>query len=119
LQSPSLAVKRFWKQLVPEPRFEPLIEWGLKSSEKTPPEIFVKSLYNYWKADVRPLLGKIGIPTLIINGDKTPYACGNAEYLKENIPKSKAFIFKGLGLCFLNMKAANKFNEILECFIYT
>jgi pimeloyl-ACP methyl ester carboxylesterase/DNA polymerase III delta prime subunit len=119
LKSPSLAVKRFWEQLVPEPKFEPLIEWGLKSSEKTPPEIFVKSLCNFSKADVRPLLRKIGIPTLIINGDKTPYACGNAKYLKENIPKSKAIIFKGLGLCFLNMKAANKFNEILDRFIDT
>jgi pimeloyl-ACP methyl ester carboxylesterase len=117
LKSPTLAVKRFWEQLVPEPRFKPLIEWGLKSSEKTPPEIFVKSLYNFSKEDVRPLLGKIDVPTLIINGDKTPYACRNAKYLEEKIPKSKAFIFKDLGLCFLNMKAAAKFNEILESFI--
>jgi pimeloyl-ACP methyl ester carboxylesterase len=119
LKHPSLGVRRFWEKLVPEPRWETLREWGLKSSEKTPPEIFVKSLHNLSKADVRPLLGKISIPTLILAGDKTPYVCGIVKYLKESIPNSRAFVFEGLGQCFLNMKATEKFNEILASFIDT
>ena len=119
LKYPSLGVRRFWEKLVPEPRWETLREWGLKSSEKTPPEIFVKSLHNLSKEDVRPLLGKIIIPTLILAGDKTPYVCGIVKYLKESIPNSRAFVFEGLGLCFLNMKATEKFNELLESFIDT
>jgi len=114
-----LGVRRFWEKLVPEPRWETLREWGLKSSEKTPPEIFVRSLHNLSKEDVRPLLGKIIIPTLILAGDKTPYVCGIVKYLKESIPNSRAFVFEGLGLCFLNMKATEKFNELLESFIDT
>lgn len=119
LDSPSLGVRRFWEKTFPDPRFESLREWGLKSSEKTPPEIFVKSLYNLFKEDVRPLLEKINIPTLILTGDKTAFALKKVKYLKEKIPESKTFIFKGIDSCFLNMFAANKFNKILENFIKT
>ncbi|HUU87817.1 MAG TPA: alpha/beta fold hydrolase, partial [Candidatus Glassbacteria bacterium] len=119
LKTPSLGVKRFWEKLVPEPRFKALREWGLKSSEKTPPAIFVQSFYNLSKADVRPLLKKINVPTLILGGDKTGYSCANVKYLKEQIPGSKDFVFKDLGLCFLNMKAPNTFNRILDSFINT
>jgi pimeloyl-ACP methyl ester carboxylesterase len=117
LKTPLLGVKRFWEKTVPDPRYESLREWGLKSSEKTPPEIFVKSLYNLSKEDIRSLLAKIDIPTLILNGDKTAYALENVKYLKERISGSESFVFKGLGLCFLNMLAADKFNKILEEFI--
>lgn len=114
---PSLGVKRFWEKTIPDPNYASLREWGLKSSEKTPPEIFVKGLRNLSKEDVRPLLEKIDVPTLILNGDKTAYALENVKYLKERISGSEAFVFKGLGLCFLNMIAADKFNKILEEFI--
>jgi pimeloyl-ACP methyl ester carboxylesterase len=114
---PSFGVKRFWEKIIPDPKYGSLREWGLKSSEKTPPEIFVKSLRNLSKEDVRPLLDKIEVPTLILNGDKTAYALENVKYLKEKIPRSETFIFKGLGLCFLNMLAADKFNRILEKFM--
>ena len=119
LKTPYLGVKRFWEMTIPDPRFESLREWGLKSSEKTPPEIFVKSLHNLSKEDVRPSLERIKVPTLILNGDKTVYALENVKYLKERIPGSKAFIFKGLGLCFLNIIAAKQFNKIVEDFIKT
>jgi sugar-specific transcriptional regulator TrmB/pimeloyl-ACP methyl ester carboxylesterase len=119
LKFPSLGVKRFWEKIIPEPRFEALREWGLKTSEKTPPEIFVKSFYSLSKADVCPLLSKIDVPTLIVGGDTTAYSFKKVKYLQQQISGSKAFVFGGLGLCFLNMKAANKFNKLLDGFITT
>jgi len=117
LKSPSWRVKKYWENIFPGPVGESFREWGLKSAQKTPPEIFVNSLYNYFNTDVRPLLGKIDIPTLILNGDKAPFALKKVKYLQEKIPGSKIFIFRGMGPCFINMLAANKFNRILETFI--
>jgi pimeloyl-ACP methyl ester carboxylesterase len=48
-KSPSWGVKKFWETIFSQPESEHLIEWGLKSAQKTPPEIFINSFKNYWK----------------------------------------------------------------------
>ena len=119
LKFPSRCITSFWETTIPDPRFESMREWGLKSAKKTPPAIFVNGLFNNWREDVRPLLNKIDIPTLILSGGKKGDAFEKVKKLKEKIPGSEVFIFRGMGPCFINMFAANKFNKILEQFINT
>jgi pimeloyl-ACP methyl ester carboxylesterase/sugar-specific transcriptional regulator TrmB len=119
LKAPSQFIKKFWEITIPDPRYSSLRDWGHKSTQRTPPEIFVNSHFNFSKEDIRPLLRKINIPTLILYGDKKHPGLKGAEKLKNVIPSSKIFFFEGIGLCFLNMFAANKFNKILDNFIKT
>jgi len=119
VKSPSLFIKKFWEKIIPDPKFSSLREWGYKSTQRTPPEIFVNSHFNFMKEDIRPLLRKIDIPTLILYGDEKQPGLKGAKKLKDVIPGSEIFFFDGLGLCFLNMFATNKFNKILENFIKT
>ncbi|MFC1487433.1 alpha/beta fold hydrolase [Thermoproteota archaeon] len=119
VKNPSWYTKHFLESAVPDPRFRALKKWGLKSMQKTPPEIFVKSIFSHMDEDIRPLLKKINIPTLILEGDKTRFYLEKVKYLQEQILGSKAYIFRDIGSCFLNMQRTNKFNDILEQFIKT
>jgi len=107
--------------LFPEPGTEYLKEWGFKMSQKTTEEIATNSIMNLVNADLRPLLGKIDIPTLVLHGENdmafTRLREG-AKYIHENIPRSKMHIFDGKGH-FPSVTAADKFNEILKEFITT
>jgi pimeloyl-ACP methyl ester carboxylesterase/predicted amidohydrolase len=119
-ESYSRSVRGFFVELVlSEPGTEYLKEWGFKISQKTTKEIAANSLRNLFEADLRPLLRKIDIPTLILHGENDR-ACpfGNAEYMHENIPGSKMYIFKGKGHA-PSITAADKFNKILEEFVTT
>ena len=119
LESYSRGLRLIWELALPEPGTEYLKEWAFKISQKTPQEIAINSIRNFAKEDLRPLLGKINIPTLIIHGEKavTPrFEC--AKYMHEKIPGSKMYIFKDEGH-FPSMTAADKFNKILEEFIMT
>jgi pimeloyl-ACP methyl ester carboxylesterase len=119
LKSPSWRIKKFWEDLVPDPRFSSLKEWGIESSKKTPPEVFVNSLYNFQMEDVRPLLKRIDVPTLLLYGDLSFAHLKGVKHLKEKIPSSEIFIFKDAGYCFVNMVKADQFNKIVENFIKT
>ncbi len=120
---PSWGVKKFWETLFSKLGSEHLIEWGLKSARKTPPEIFINNLKNWWKEDVRLLLIKIGIPTLILIGRKCNIPHENTKYLNENIVGSILHIFEitkdSLGGVFPNVFKGDKYNKILEQFITT
>ncbi len=117
IKSPSWRIKKFFDDIVPDPRFASLKEWGYQSSQNTPPEIFVNSLYNFQTEDVRPLLKKIDIPTLLLYGDLTITDLKRVKRLREKIPLSKTFIFKDVGHCLINMIKANKFNKTIENFV--
>jgi pimeloyl-ACP methyl ester carboxylesterase len=71
-KSYSSGMKTFTKLMYPEPGTEYLAALGYKIFQKTTPEIAINSLSNHFKEDVRSLLGKINIPTLIIHGGKRP-----------------------------------------------
>jgi sugar-specific transcriptional regulator TrmB/pimeloyl-ACP methyl ester carboxylesterase len=64
--------------------------------------------------EVRPLLGKIKIPTLILVGEKTSSPKENIEFMK-TIPNSKVHIFKDA--YFITYKETGKFNKVLEEFL--
>jgi len=109
----------FMELMFPELGTEYLKEWGFKLAQKTPKEVALNSLFNLFKADLRPLLRKIGIPTLILHGENdgaVPFE--NARYMQENIHGSKMYIFKDKGH-FPSITAAERFNQVLEEFITT
>jgi pimeloyl-ACP methyl ester carboxylesterase len=120
LESYSRVWRLLWELAFPEPGTEYLKEWAFKISQKTPQEIAVNSIRNFAKEDLRPLLEKINIPTLIIDGEKAaaPVRFECAKYMHEKIPGSKMYIFKDGGH-FPSMTAADKFNKILDEFIKT
>ena len=119
---PSWRVRKFWETIFSVPGSEHLVEWGLKSTQKTPPEIFVNSFRNYMNEDVRPLLRKINIPTLILQGEKCLIPLEKARYLNKNISGSKLLISKKPEKwidVFPNIFEGDKYNKILEQFITT
>jgi len=117
-KSPSKAVKLFW-DLTFSGRVgvDYLKELMLRGMKKTPPEIFLDGLRSYVEEDVRPLLEKIKIPTLILHGENDKgCSLDVAKYLNERIPRSQMYTFKDEHH-FVNLTAADKFNIILEKFV--
>jgi pimeloyl-ACP methyl ester carboxylesterase/sugar-specific transcriptional regulator TrmB len=119
LKSPSWFVNGFWTSTFRGQGFESLIEWGLKSSQRTPPEIFRDGVYSIWNVDVRPLLEKINVPTLIIGGNKSANDLAQVKFLQEKIPKSEIHVSEGRNSALLNIFAANEFNQTVENYIKT
>jgi pimeloyl-ACP methyl ester carboxylesterase len=118
-ESYSRGVRTFMELAFPELGTEYLKELGFKLCHKTPEEIAINSANNFMKEDLRPLLGKINIPTLILHGENDVVCpLGGAKYMHEKIPRSKMYIFKGKGHC-PSITAADKFNKMLEEFITT
>jgi pimeloyl-ACP methyl ester carboxylesterase/sugar-specific transcriptional regulator TrmB len=117
LKSPSWFVDGFWKGAFPDPKLESLREWGLKSAKRTPPEIFRDGWYNIVKADVRSLLKKIDVPTLIIGGDKDNFDIENTKYLQEEIPNAERQIIRGIHSKLIPIFAARKLNQIMENYL--
>jgi len=111
---------RFFMELAfTEPGTEYLKELGIRMCQKTPQEIAINSAKNFLKEDLRPLLGKINIPTLMLHGENDRLMpLEGAKYMHENIPGSKMYIFKDKGHN-PSITAADKFNKILEEFIKT
>jgi pimeloyl-ACP methyl ester carboxylesterase len=117
LAFPSWRIEKFWEDLVPDPLLFSLRQWAIENSKKTPPEIFVNSLYNFQMEDVRSLLRRIDVPTLLIYGELPISALKGVKRMKGIIPSSEIFIIKGGGCCFVNMIKANQFNKLVENFI--
>jgi sugar-specific transcriptional regulator TrmB/pimeloyl-ACP methyl ester carboxylesterase len=82
--------------------------------QKIPPEVYLIYQKLSWEADVRPLLDKIRIPTLILHGEISNVPLESARYLNEKIPGSKLHVFKGANM--VTFKEAKKFNRLLEEF---
>jgi sugar-specific transcriptional regulator TrmB/pimeloyl-ACP methyl ester carboxylesterase len=82
--------------------------------QKIPPEVYLIYQKLLWEADVRPLLDKILIPTLILHGEISNVPLESAHYLNEKILGSKLYVFKGANM--VTFKEAKKFNRLLEEF---
>jgi pimeloyl-ACP methyl ester carboxylesterase len=118
-KSYSGGLRTFMKLIFPEPGTEYLKELGFNICQKTTKEIAVNCFSNLLKEDLRPLLGKMNIPTLILHGEKDmAVMLEGAKYMHENIPGSKMYIFKDKGHV-LSITAADKFNRILKEFVTT
>jgi pimeloyl-ACP methyl ester carboxylesterase/predicted amidohydrolase len=118
-KSYSVGLKTFIKMMFPEPGTHYQRELAIRLCQKTTQEIAVNSLSNYLKEDLRPLLGRISIPTLILHGENDmAVTLSGAKYMHKNIPGSKMYVFKGIGH-FPCTTAAEKFNRIVEEFVRT
>jgi pimeloyl-ACP methyl ester carboxylesterase len=121
MESYSKWMRVFLGLIFQEPGTEYLKDWGFKMSQKTPQEITMNSITNLFQADLRPLLRKIDIPTLILHGENDIVfmrVSEGAKYMHENIPGSKMCIIKDAGH-FPSITAADEFNKILKEFITT
>jgi KaiC/GvpD/RAD55 family RecA-like ATPase len=98
-------------------RAQNLKEIFLLVTKRTPEEkkIFSKILRNWVKEDIRPILEKIRIPTLILHGERDPIPVNHIKAMKKKIPNSKLYVFKGAR--FINVLEPEKFNKILDEFI--
>ncbi len=82
--------------------------------QKISPEVYLIYQKLLWEADVRPLLDKILIPTLILHGEVSNVPLDTARYLNKKISGSKLYVFKGANM--VTFKEAKKFNKLLEEF---
>jgi 3-oxoadipate enol-lactonase len=119
LKYPSLGIKMFWETLFPDPSYQLLRDWGLRISEKTPPEIFLKSHHNLSEEEVSPLIKKISIPTLMLNsgyyGDMN--APKNITWAQEYFSDSETPLSITVKSLFLNVFLPDKFNKTIERFL--
>jgi pimeloyl-ACP methyl ester carboxylesterase len=118
-ESYSRGLRTFIKFVFPEAGTEYLRESAFAVCQKTTKEIAINCFSNFLKEDLRPLLGKIDIPTLIIHGENDRLMLLEAaKYMHENISGSKMYVFKDKGHA-PSITAADKINKILEEFIKT
>jgi len=112
-------LRYFMELAFTEPGTEYLKEWGPRMCQMTPQEIAINAANNFLKEDLRSLLGKISVPTLILHGENDMVCpLEGGKYMHEKIPGSKMYIFKDKGHC-PSITAADKFNKLLEEFIVT
>jgi sugar-specific transcriptional regulator TrmB/pimeloyl-ACP methyl ester carboxylesterase len=121
LQSPSWGLKNFHDRVMAPFNTRRWVEirsrLGIKSACKLPPENILISYKLLIEADVRPFLGKIKIPTLILHGEKDIMPMEDVEYLKKRIPGSKLYIFKDADV--VSVLKPDEFNKVLEDFLIT
>jgi pimeloyl-ACP methyl ester carboxylesterase len=82
-----------------------------------PAEIVLIGWKLLLEADVRPYLGKIQIPTLILHGENDIMPLEDVEYLKKRIRSSKLYIFKNADV--VSLTKPKEFNRVLERFLNT
>jgi pimeloyl-ACP methyl ester carboxylesterase len=125
LQSPSWGLKNFYGRVMGRPWPRPLpkgtqfselqkIGWTL---DKVPAEIRLITNKILFEADVRPLLGKIDVPTLILHGENDMLPMEDVKYLRERISGSQLYIFEDAA--FVSILKPDEFNKVLEEFLTT
>ena len=119
LQSPTWGLRNLYERIMapvwPGRHFERDTPGRAKIASKVPPEIRLITLKLLIEADIRPLLGKINVPTLILHGENDILPMEDVEYLKESIPGAELQLFKGASL--ISLYESDKFNKTLEEFI--
>jgi pimeloyl-ACP methyl ester esterase len=112
-----VGVRNFLDAELPEPETEHLKKWIFKMAMQAPPEVAINSILNDSKYDLRPLLNKIKIPTLVCYGEFDSICPpGNSFCLHSGILHSEIYDFKGLGhLPFLTDPEG--FNSRLQSFL--
>jgi sugar-specific transcriptional regulator TrmB/pimeloyl-ACP methyl ester carboxylesterase len=123
LKDPSWGLKNLYGRVMGHPWSGPFpredqfsklqkIWWAVN---KVPEEIRLIMNKVLFEADVRPLLGKISVPTLILHGENDMLPLEAAKYMKENIPDSQLHIFEDATL--VSMSKPDEFNRVLAEFL--
>jgi pimeloyl-[acyl-carrier protein] methyl ester esterase len=110
-------VRNFIDDELPEPGTEQLKKWIFDLAMQTPSKVALNSIINDSKYDLRPILQKIKLPTLICYGEFDSICPpGNSVFLHSGIDHSEIHVFKGLGhIPFLTDPAS--FNSLLLSFL--
>jgi sugar-specific transcriptional regulator TrmB/pimeloyl-ACP methyl ester carboxylesterase len=125
LKDPSWGLKNLYGRVMGHPWSGPFpkedqfsklqkIWWAVN---KVPEEIRLIMNKILFEADVRPLLEKINVPTLILHGEHDMLPLEAAKRMKEMIPESQLYIFEDASL--VSMSKPDEFNKVLEEFLTT
>jgi pimeloyl-ACP methyl ester carboxylesterase len=76
---------------------EPLREWCIAEMDKTRPDIAAALHECFEGIDVKPLLPGIGIPVLLLSGDKSRIASEQQKILAATLPHGRLELFAGYG----------------------
>ena len=96
----STTIGKFADGCVPEtePNAAEIRSWGKKILARATPESAVRLLECTHGVDLRPQLGQILVPTLILHGDQDAMVpIGDAEYMASQIPNNRLHRIKGAG----------------------
>jgi len=110
-------LRRFFTSLYPEPHSLKGIEDGIGWGRETTPEVLVEVLRQIRRDNVRDLLAKITVPTLLLHGTRdriVPYKIG-AE-IAESIPGARLVTFESGGHG-LPGREAVKVNQLIRDFV--
>ncbi|HYB42650.1 MAG TPA: alpha/beta fold hydrolase [Candidatus Methylomirabilis sp.] len=110
-------LRRFWTSVFPEPHSLKGIEDGIAWGSESTPEILIESLRELRKDDVRELLPRIGVPTLVMHGTRdriVPHKVG--QEVAEVVPGARFVSFDGGGHGLQGREAA-KVNRLIGDFV--
>jgi pimeloyl-ACP methyl ester carboxylesterase/predicted glycosyltransferase len=110
-------LKRFWTSTFPEPHSLKGVEDGIAWGSETTPEILIESLRELRRENVRDLLGKVTVPTLVIHGTHdriVPYKIG--QEIAETIVGARLVTFERGGHGLQGRDAA-KVNRLIRDFV--
>jgi 3-oxoadipate enol-lactonase len=74
-----------------------LQEWVIAEMDKTSPDIAAGLHECFESVDVRPLLGGIKIPALLLSGDKSAIASEQQKIFAQTLPHGRLELFAGYG----------------------
>ena len=73
------------------------VEWMVAEALKTPTEVAVQMLAAVANADLRPLLPRLRLPVLVINGNEIAVPPDVGGWLEANLPNARAVRLEGAG----------------------
>lgn len=113
------SARGFIDAMLPETTDEPLKQWLHNLTRQTTPAVALNSIVNDTKYDLRPLLPKIDVPTLILCGEQdTICPPGASRQMQASLPNAELHMFPGAGHApFLT--ASEAFNTRLAAFLAT
>ena len=92
------ALARFINSCVPEKDAEPIKHWGRQILERATPEAAQRLYQTVSPVDLRPELGRLTLPTLILHGDADPLvSVQSARALAQALPNAKLVLLPGAG----------------------
>jgi pimeloyl-ACP methyl ester carboxylesterase len=111
------ALNQFIHACVPEPDSDHIKQWGHHILGRATPEAGI-ALYRLATAiDLRPQLGRLTLPTLIIHGDADPIApLASAHWLAQTLPNASLVTIPGAGHVPIMTRPAEVTEAILERF---
>jgi non-heme chloroperoxidase len=107
----------FYKSLLNREASAQLVDWIVRTSLEMPLCAFLESAKSVVHADIRMILPKIYVPTLVLNGSYDP-ACpaGAGHYIATTMPFASLFTFENSGH-FPQIEQAREFNAELSRFV--